>query len=169
MPVAITPRQSFRVLKPWVICGTLLLAGSVNSATCNIASAVLSFGSYDGLAPADNLSPGVVRVSCTKNAALLSEVVTATLQLMPSTPGSVASRKLDSGASELPFDIYTDLLRTRLWGDGTMGTFTITGVVTLTAVNATQVVEFPIYGRIPTRRSSPAGAYTGQFMITLRF
>lgn len=169
MPVAITPLQSFGALKTWAICVALCFAGTVNAATCSVVSAALSFGSYDGLAPAENLSSGVVRVSCTKNATMLSEVVTVTLQLMSSTPGTAASRRLDSGASELSVDVYTDLLRTRLWGDGTLGTFTITGVMALTAANATQVVEFPIYGRIPTRRSSPAGAYTGQFMITLLY
>ena len=169
MPVAMTPLHSFRALKTWMIYATLCFAGTLNAATCSVVSAVLNFGSYDGLAPAATLSPGLVRVSCTKDAALLTEVVTVTLQLMSSTPGSAASRKLDSGPSELSFDIFTDLLRTRLWGDGTTGTFTITGLIALTAVNATQVVEFPVYGRIPTRLASPAGAYTGQFMITLRF
>ena len=67
----------------------------------------------------------------------------------------------------LSFDIYTDLLRTRLWGDGTSGTFTISGLVALVVPNATITVDFPVYGRIPAHLASTAGSYAGQLSILL--
>ena len=145
----------------------LFVVAPLDAATCLVTSALLSFGQYNGLASTPNLSPGLVRVSCSKDPLLVTETVTLTLQLLPSPPGAEASRKLDLGGSSLSFDMFTDVLRTRPWGDGSAGTSTISGVLILTAVNTAAVIEFPVYGRIPTGLSSPAGSYTGQFAILL--
>ncbi len=145
----------------------LFAVAPLDAATCSVTAAVLSFGQYNGLASAPNLSPGVVRVSCTKDPAAVTETVTLTLQLLPSPPGTAGSRKLDLGGSSLSFDMFVDVLRTRPWGDGSAGTSTISGVLVLTAVNTAAVIEFPVYGRIPTGLPSPVGSYSGQFAILL--
>ena len=112
---------------------------------------------------------GLVRVSCTKDGSVLPESLAISLQLLPSVPSAAGSRKIDSGGSTLSLDIYTDLLRTKLSGDGTQGTFTITSTVLLVVPNLTVVAEFPAYGRIPAHLASPAGSYAGQFSILLTF
>lgn len=147
----------------------LFVVAPLDAATCSVTSAVLSFGQYNGLATSPNLSPGLVRVSCTKDPTAVTETVTLTLQLLPSAPGAVGSRKLDLGGSSLSFDMFTDVLRTRPWGDGSAGTSAISGSLTLTAVNTAAVIEFPVYGRIPTGLSSPVGNYSGQFAIILTY
>ena len=166
MSVAMSPIQLVKIL---AACVALCFAGTPHASTCAVTSAVLSFGPYDGLAAGANLSPGLVRVSCTKDGSLSVETVNVNLQLLPSAPGAAGSRKIDSGGSTLSLDIHTDLLRTRLWGDGTLGTFTLSGTVLLVVPNSTVIVEFPVYGRIPAHLASPAGAYTGQFSILLTF
>ena len=147
----------------------LLISATLHAATCFVSSAALAFGQYDGLAPAAKEALGVVRVSCTKDSTLLAETVNLTLQLSPSPPGAAGSHRLNAGGSTLSFDLFTDLLHTRLWGDGSQGTFTIGGLVALTAANPTAIVEFPIYGRIPPRLPSPAGPYSGLFTVVLNF
>ena len=140
-----------------------------HAATCTVTAALLNFGQYNGLTSLPTDVPGLIRVSCAKDPLLVTEVVTMTLQLLPSAPGVGASRKLESGAAALPFDMYTDALRTRLWGDGLAGTFTISGALTLTAVNTAAVINFPVYGRIRTGIARPVGSYTGQLAIALTY
>lgn len=165
------PRTLAHLLRSTILCSaaSLWLATPSNAATCSVTAAVLSFGQYDSLAITPNTTPGLVRVSCTKDPLAITETVTLTLQLAFSPPGAGASRKLASGAAALPFDMFTDVLRTRLWGDGSQGTFVISGVLVLTAVTSPSVIEFPVYGRIPSGINSPVGPYTGQFAITLNY
>ena len=165
------PRTLVNLLRSALMCSvaSLLFVAPLNAATCSVTAAVLTFGQYDRLSNIPNTTPGLVRVSCTKDPLAITETVALTLLLLPSTPGVGGSRKMDSGAASLPFDMFTDVLRTRLWGDGSQGTFVISGVLVLTAVNTPSVIEFPVYGRIPTGANSPVGPYTGQFAITLNY
>lgn len=164
-------RALANLLRCALACATsaVFFVAALNAATCSVTAAVLSFGQHNGLSTVPNTTPGLVRVSCIKDPLAVTETVTLTLLLLPSPPGAGGSRKLDSGAASLPFDMFTDVLRTRLWGDGSQGTFVISGVLVLTAVSTPSVIEFPVYGRIPTGINSPVGSYTGQFAITLNY
>ncbi len=161
------------MLKPccraFVLGLALLCAANPHAATCSVTSAILSFGQYSGLAGSPSDVPGLIRVTCTKDAVLATEVVTLTVRLLLSPLAAGGGRKLLSGSAELPFFTYTDLLRTRVWGDGTGGSFTISGVLTLTALNTPSVIEFPVYGRLPSGSASPSGNYTGQFAISVDY
>ena len=152
-----------------VLCAIMLYCGSAVAATCSIVSATLSFGQYDGLAANPRLASGVVRVTCSKDPLLAVEALTLTLQLLPSTTGPGSLRVINGGASVLPFDVFIDLLRTQRWGDGTQGTFTVTGLTTLTTALPTTTLDFPVYGRIPTGVSTPSGPYSALLNINLTY
>ena len=142
---------------------------SAIAATCSVVSATLSFGAYDGLATSPRLASGVVRVTCTKDPLQTVEALTLTLQLLPSATGLSGMRLINSGSSALPFDAFIDLLRTQRWGDGTQGTFTLSGFTALTTATPTSTMDFPVYGRITTGVSTPSGPYSAILNINLTY
>ena len=152
-----------------VLCAAAFSCGSAMAASCSIVSATLSFGAYDGLSANPRLASGVVRVTCTKDPLQAVETLTLTLQLLPSATGPGGLRVINSGSSVLPFDAFIDLLRTQRWGDGTQGTFTLSGVTTLTTVLPTSTTDFPVYGRIPTGVATPSGPYSALLNINLTY
>ena len=158
-----------RALSFSLLCAAVFYCDAVAAANCSVVSATLSFGQYDGLSVSPRLASGVVRVSCTKDPVLTLEILTLTLQLLPSTTSSNGLRVIGAGASTLPFDIYIDLLRTQRWGDGTQGTFTISGSTTLTTALPSTTTDFPVYGRVPSGVSTPSGSYSGLFNINLTY
>ena len=159
----------FGALSFFLLCAAVFYCDAVAAANCSVVSATLSFGQYDGLSVNPRLASGVVRVSCTKDPVLTLEVLTLTLQLLPSTTSSNGLRVIGAGASTLPFDIFIDVLRTQRWGDGTQGTFTISGSTTLTTALPSTTMDFPVYGRVPSGVSTPSGSYSGLFNINLTY
>lgn len=152
-----------------VLCLAVLSCSSAIAATCSVVSATLSFGAYDGLTTSPRLASGVVRVTCTKDPLQIVEALTLTLQLLPSATGPGGLRVINSGSSVLPFDAFIDLLRTQRWGDGTKGSFTLSGVTTLTTATPTSTMDFPVYGRIPSGVSTPSGPYSAILNIQLTY
>jgi len=71
------------------------------------------------------------------------------------------SRQMQSGAYSLTYNLYTDSLRSIIWGDGTSGTM----LVGTTGTSAT----YAVYGRIPAAQDLPAGSYNDSITVTLTF
>jgi len=138
------------------------------AADCSVTSAILNFGNYDSFYNFDNISNGAVRVTCRKTATL-AETVSVTVQLAPSPAGAYGARRLTLGASELSFDVFTDLLRQQAWGDGTGSTGVLSGLLVLTAVTPEGTLDLPVFGRMQARQPAAAGTYNGLFTITVNF
>jgi spore coat protein U-like protein len=51
--------------------------------------------------------------------------------------------------SYLAYDMFIDAARTRFWGDGSQGTFVLTGTLILDDRNRVGTLAFPIYGTVP--------------------
>lgn len=156
---------------------TLLLAGHVALAapSCTVIASSLSFGGYghQDVLPTD--SQNTVTVECEEDTILsLATPVNYTIALGPGTAGSFASRQMGSGAHTLNYNLYTDLLRTTVWGDGTGGSVTVPGFLSVpgcvlilgcTPVSAVSVV----YGRIPAGQIVPAGSYADSILVTVTY
>jgi spore coat protein U-like protein len=126
------------------------VAAAVNC-TLNVQSVI--FGSYDALSSQSVDSVGGVMVTCD---AFASYSVT----LSPGR-GTFGARELQSASDVLYYNLYTDALRTFIWGDGAVGTVLVNG----SGTTSSQV----IYGRIPARQNVPAGVYTDVLTVTLLF
>jgi len=75
--------------------------------------------------------------------------------------GTVAQRKMTSGANELNYNLYTDAARGTVWGGGSVSgsTSAITG-------NASHTV----YGRIPASQTTVVpGTYADTIVVTVTF
>ncbi len=147
-----------------LICLSSVLA---DAASCTITSPTLSFGSYDPLVAANDDSTAIVRVSCTRTI-LPSETVNYTLTSSIGNGPSYAARRMTSGLEILNYNVYRNAGRTQIWGNGTGGSFAITGSFNLN--NATpRNRNHTLYGRIPPLQNAAAGAYNDTLVVTLTF
>jgi len=75
--------------------------------------------------------------------------------------GTMLSRQMQSGAYSMTYNLYSDSLRSIIWGDGTSGTM----LVSTSGTSAT----YAVYGRIPAAQNLPAGSYNDSIAVTLTF
>jgi spore coat protein U-like protein len=146
----------------------LLLLPSLAQAaiTCVFSSTPgMAFGAYNdaSAAPTDSATSVVVR--CTR--VLGANNANVVLQLGPSAgSGSIATRRMTSGANRLDYNLYRDAARSQVWGQ-TSGADTVTlntgNLGNFGSVNLT----FTIYGRIPALQNVPAGAYGDSVQLTV--
>lgn len=142
------------------ICVQLFLLGlwslGVTSAraACSVNTVSVAFGSYDPLSGLDLDGVGSVRVQCAPASGYAISLSTGS--------GSFATRLLQSGAASLAYNLYTQVSRSIVWGDGTGGTSTVAG----SGSDQTHTV----YGRIPGNQiSATAGNYADLIVVTVEF
>jgi len=137
----------------WMAAIIALAAAPAYAANCTLQVQGVAFGSYDTLSTQNTDSAGSVSVSC-------DSPDTFTIALS-SGHGTMLSRQMQSGAYSLNYNLYTDSLRSIIWGDGTGSTT----LVSTTASSAT----YAVYGRIPAAQNLPAGSYNDSITVTLTF
>jgi spore coat protein U domain-containing protein, fimbrial subunit CupE1/2/3/6 len=135
-------------------------ARALGSCTFTVVTAV-SFGSYDAL----NTNPLDQTGSVTFNCSLLA-LQTLTVDLSKGNSATYSSREMrKGGGGTLLYNLYLDAARTLVWGDATGGTVHFGPYLPLLGQDHTVT----IYGRIPARQASPAGAYTDTVVATINF
>jgi spore coat protein U-like protein len=131
----------------------LLAAIPVGAAGCSMGIINVVFGTYNTLSISSLDGAGSVSVTCD---------VTSSFQVALSKgQGSFAARQLQSGANVLYYNLYTDALRSLIWGDGTAGTTLVSGSGT--------AATYTVYGRIPGGQNLPVGSYADSITVTLDF
>lgn len=134
----------------------------VDSCAFRAASATLvDFSVYSGgLLPVD--STGVIPLTCTP--AIAMGTVAYTISISTGSSGSFSPRTLQrmGGGGVLMYDVYIDPTRLVIWGDGTLGTGTVSGV-------CGGDCDVLAYGRIPGAQIVPAGSYADDVLITVDF
>jgi spore coat protein U-like protein len=135
------------------LAGALLAAASpTGAATCTVQSAGVAFGAYDALDPSALDGAGSVTVDC-------DSAIPFAVSLGPGA-GSYSQRRMAGGTSDLDYNLYSDVARMIVWGDG----------VGASDVSASGTgVDLPIYGRIPARQNVKAGAYADMITVTVSY
>jgi len=123
------------------------------AANCTISVISVVFGTYNTLSLASLDGAGSVAVSC--------DVTDSYTVALSSGQGTFTARKLLSASNMMYYNLYSDALRSVIWGDGTMGTALVNG----SGTGAT----YTVYGRIPGGQNLPAGSYTDTITVTLDF
>jgi spore coat protein U-like protein len=121
-------------------------------ADCSVNTLSVLFGTYDHLSGANVDAVGNVSVTCT-TAESYSIALSA-------GNGSFAARQLQSGGGLLYYNLYSNVLRSSVWGDGSAGT---------ALVNGSTTGSYSVYGRIPGRQNVAAGTYGDTITVTLTF
>ena len=72
-----------------------------------------------------------------------------------------------SGSDALQYNVYSNSLRTVVWGEG--ATSQLTSSMKLTGPRGAQTNSHPAYGRAPPLQNVGAGLYADTLVLTLTF
>jgi spore coat protein U-like protein len=131
----------------------LALLPALANAECLLSVVNVSFGTYDTLSLADSEIAGGIVVNCDEE--------TAGQVTLSTGLGSFGARRMQSGASSLFYNLFLDVARLTIWGDGSPGT----SVLNINGTGGT----YPVYARIPARQNVPVGEYADTITVTLTF
>jgi len=126
-------------------------------ALCTVESSGLEFGVYDPLDPSPLDATGGIAYTCSTQVVVAIAITTGN--------GGSFERSMGSGTDTLSYNLYLDSARTKVWGDGALGTGTH---VDLDPPKNAEV-DVPVYGRIPARQSVADGRYTDNLMVAMVF
>jgi spore coat protein U-like protein len=121
----------------------------------NSVSAI-NFGTV-GVINSDHDQTSTLKVQCTNGTAYDIELNKGT-----TAGGSIAQRKLISGAETINYNLYTDPLRSAVWGE-TAPTDTVSG----TGNGAEQT--YSIYGRVSAQTTPTPNTYTDTVTVTVTY
>ncbi|MET0545567.1 MAG: spore coat U domain-containing protein [Caulobacterales bacterium] len=139
-------------------------AGAVCVCTCTVGPSTMPFGAFRPLDNAKLDIDGTVRVNCS-GISLLNSFV---MKLGPGLYGSIGSRQMRDSGNSLNYNLYSDVNRSIVWGDGTGGYNGVTVNNALALLSWT--INVPIYGRIPPAPlTKPGTDYKDSVLVTVEY
>ena len=138
---------------------------------CSVAVVGVNFGNYDPIAAAPDDSAGRVDVTCSNVPGTGLDNVAYTIALSPGVAGNFNPRRLASGNARLDYNLFRDAGRTQAWGNGTSGSFLVSGTLRVGPGqgNGTRTNTHDIFGRVPAQQDAAAGTYADTIVVTLTF
>jgi len=158
-------------LVPWLCIAAascLMSAPAWAAITCGASASGVVFGVYPQASPTPLDSTGLITLTCTKSPGP-DNTLTYSIALSAGASGSYAARTMTSGASTLSYNLYTDLARTLIWGNGIGGAQTVNGSVQGLSGSAATIFNFTIYGRVPALQNVNPGSYTDSIVVTVTY
>jgi len=129
---------------------------------CTVSASPLGFGSYQ---------PGQGAVAArTTLAVLCSRGAPFVVALDAGAAGSLAQRQMTLGSAVLPYNLYTTPAHTTVWGDGTQGTATVSGVGR--GFTSGAAITQTVYGQVPDTAANvhlAPGLYTDTITVTIDY
>ena len=137
-------------------------------AICTVSAPVFAFGRHPMSGSIEPiLAPGSITVSCDK-IVQQGTPVTITFDLSGLPPSD--PRQLSSGqGAQLDYAIYLDPTRTRVWGDGTRGTETISDILEMQGNIRTASRTYQLYGKVNGGQPAVTGAYLNAINAEMRY
>lgn len=102
------------------------LAARAQDVTCTASNTTVNFGAYDVVAGVPLDGTGSFTVTCVRSSNGATHTMTYSVALAASPSRQLAP---PAGADRLTYNAYIDASRTQPWGDGTGGTFVISGTL----------------------------------------
>lgn len=154
-----------RAMRALLAAAAMALAAPAFGASCSVSGGALAFGNYAAGSSWHVDSEGTLTILCT---GVTGEVVVYSISLSAGGGSrGLNPRGLRSGANEVQYNVFTDSARTRVWGDGSGGTFIQSGSASIMAGPSQQ--NIPAFGRVFGGQSVVPGSYTDSLVITLSF
>lgn len=154
-----------------VICAAVLVGcqSTAHAVGCNVASSGVAFGTYTPGQVLQKDTTGNITVSCTKGALdVLPLTVTYTIDLSRGNSSSYTPRELKNGGNTLYYNLYTDPLRSSVWGSAASG-MQVSGSVLLPVVSGSGSTMHFAYGRIFASQNATPGAYSDSIVMTINY
>jgi spore coat protein U-like protein len=162
-------RTGPRAIAPLVAALALLTWSHARALDCFVSVTGVAFGTYDPLVTTATTSTGNVQVRCVH---LGGGAVRAnyTVDLSQGSSNSYAQRTLRSGTSVLNYNLFNGATYTQIWGNGTGGSVRVAYSLLVNPGNfAVNVMDHPIYGRIPAQQAVDTGMYSDTILVTMTF
>jgi spore coat protein U-like protein len=162
-------RTGPRAMAPLGAALALLVCSPARALDCFVSVTGVAFGAYDPLVTTATTSTGNVRVRCVH---IGGGAVRAnyTVDLSQGSSGNFAQREMRSGNSELLYNLFNGATYTQIWGNGTGGSVRVAHSLLVNPGNFAQnVMDHPIYGRIPPQQAVDTGLYSDTILVTLTF
>jgi spore coat protein U-like protein len=147
-----------------MLCVACFAATAGAAVSCGVSTTGVAFGSYDPVLGQNRDTSGTISVSCTGNS---GDSVSYSL-LLSAGNGAFSSRAMAGSAVPLQYNLYTDIARSQVWGDGTGGTLVVSDSYSIST--SPTVRNYTVYGRIPAGETGvTAAAYNDSIAITLDY
>ena len=137
--------------------------------SCSVSTSNVTFGNHNPLSSTNNDAVGNVRVAC---AGVVGLAIPYRIDITKGSGPSYANRRLTSGVNTMAYNLYTDINRTLVWGDGTGSTSYGSGNIGLDVLGTSPPVDHPVYGRIPGPQTTVVPSltpYTDSISVTLTY
>ena len=139
----------------------------VGSCSCNTTITNVVFAPYNPLSGSNDDSTGQISVNCT---GLVALAIGYTVTVGTGSSNSFSARQMVAGTNKLVYNLYTSVAYAQVLGDGTSGTGTLSGTITLSVLGVGTAQAFPIYGRIPSGQTSVVpGTFADTLVVTLTY
>ena len=126
------------------------------TAACSVSAGDLDFASYDPASGTDDDATSTISVTCT----LLAPYQ---LKLDGGTAADTAARVMSAGGgTDLSYQLYSDALRSTVWGNTTADDVEALGLGLLPR-------QHTVYGRIVAGQDVETGSYVDTVTVTLNF
>lgn len=136
---------------------------------CELDVAPMSFGIYDTLSPAGSQVTGSVTVTCRLLDPNAAERISYSIALGPGS-GSYARRTMRAAGTPetLGYNIHLrSVSPATVWGDGTGGTVTASGSMTINKNSDRRPLVLPLIGATPPLQSVAPGMYADTLTVTV--
>lgn len=152
-------------------CAALVPSQAEAAYGCSATVVGVNFGSYDPVVATPDDSAGRVDITCTNVPGTGLDNVAYSVALSPGSAGTFNPRRLAAGAGRLDYNLFRDAGRTQVWGNGTSGSFLVSGTLRVGPGqgNGTRTNTHDIFGRVPAQQDAAVGAYSDTIVVTLTF
>jgi len=149
----------------WIACWVGATTADLRAAVaCEVSTAGAPFGSFEVISDEPRNTLASITISCTGN---VGESANYTIALSLGANTS-STRAMRSGASLLRYNLCADSACRQIWGDGTSGSSTVSGRLTISTLPTRRA--FTIFGKIPNgQRMAQAGAYNDSIIVLVSF
>jgi spore coat protein U-like protein len=152
-----------------LFAGLMLTIASAHGASCSVTSLpALNFGNYDPFSASPLDVATAATVTCTTTVPGAGEWVLIITTISRGVAPSFSPRQMQNGLNTLNYNLYTDALRTTIYGDGSSGTSRRT-VLRRPTIAAPVVLSDDIFGRIFAGQDVSVGSYSDTLIYTVNF
>lgn len=159
-----------------ILPGTLILllpppaAALCLLCSCTVSSDGVSFGDFNAFGSNVDVT-GTVTVSCSGVVSLIDHMVEYDIALNKGLySASFDPRQMGNGTYRLNYNLYRESTRNQIWGDGTGGTWVVSGTIPLTILLPSGSAEHVVYGRIPgPQATAHEGDYSDTITVTVTY
>jgi spore coat protein U-like protein len=124
----------------------------------------VAFGNYNPISATPVTATGVVSVTCS---ALVLFTASYVISMNAGNSGTLPNRFMLLSAVHLNYNLYTTAADTTVWGDGTVGTGTVSDSYTAIGLSATRT--YNVFGLLPALQAVGVGTYTDTVTVTVTY